>query len=251
MELRMVVATILKIIIGLVIFIFFTMGLSSTILLANYTKAIKFTFFNKIKCADVTTCVIDPSDFPIPDELLVTYSKKTAEFTLDLINRVTYDKQKDSVKGTTKVNEIYNDIYRKLSVAVIWESAGKIGSSFEKIIWIAIRGTDSLYEWMNNFKISQKSYKVGKKHYLNMPTFMKENENMLVHNGFLNVYDQIYPEIMETLSKYDKTKIQVCLAGHSLGGYIVGNFALKYPEGIKKILLLSPVGYRPMNDQEE
>ena len=56
---------------------------------------------------------------------------------------------------------------------------------------------------------------------------------------------------METEGNFDEvsgnSSLKIILAGHSLGGYIVGNFALKYPEGIKKILLLSPVGYRPMN----
>jgi abhydrolase domain-containing protein 6 len=57
---------------------------------------------------------------------------------------------------------------------------------------------------------------------------------------------------METEGNFDEAvgnnSLKIILAGHSLGGYIVGNFALKYPEGIKKILLLSPVGYRPMNE---
>lgn len=34
------------------------------------------------------------------------------------------------------------------------------------------------------------------------------------------------------------------LAGHSYGGYIVGNYALKYSHHIKKLLLISPVGIR-------
>lgn len=32
------------------------------------------------------------------------------------------------------------------------------------------------------------------------------------------------------------------LAGHSLGGYLSTEFALKYPNQIKKLILLSPVG---------
>jgi cardiolipin-specific phospholipase len=34
------------------------------------------------------------------------------------------------------------------------------------------------------------------------------------------------------------------LAGHSFGGYVVGNYALKYHQHIKKLLLLSPIGIR-------
>ena len=35
---------------------------------------------------------------------------------------------------------------------------------------------------------------------------------------------------------------EVLLIGHSLGGYIVGNYALKYPQYIKKFILASPIG---------
>ena len=34
------------------------------------------------------------------------------------------------------------------------------------------------------------------------------------------------------------------LAGHSFGGYLVGNYALKYHKHIRKLILLSPVGIR-------
>lgn len=34
------------------------------------------------------------------------------------------------------------------------------------------------------------------------------------------------------------------LAAHSFGGYIAGNYALKYHEHIKKLLLLSPIGIK-------
>mmetsp|Transcript_19918 Transcript_19918/g.30673 ORF Transcript_19918/g.30673 Transcript_19918/m.30673 type:complete len:190 (-) Transcript_19918:567-1136(-) len=37
------------------------------------------------------------------------------------------------------------------------------------------------------------------------------------------------------------------LAGHSFGGYIVGLYASKYPQHIKKLLLLSPIGVRKMD----
>lgn len=39
------------------------------------------------------------------------------------------------------------------------------------------------------------------------------------------------------------------LAGHSFGGFICGHYAIKYPQYIKKLLMLSPVGLpkRPDN----
>jgi len=34
------------------------------------------------------------------------------------------------------------------------------------------------------------------------------------------------------------------LAGHSYGGYLVGLYALEYPEHLRKLLLISPIGYQ-------
>ena len=41
------------------------------------------------------------------------------------------------------------------------------------------------------------------------------------------------------------------LAGHSYGGYLVGNYASKYPERIKKLLLLSPLGVNSKIDPKD
>lgn len=43
------------------------------------------------------------------------------------------------------------------------------------------------------------------------------------------------------------------LAGHSFGGYIVGNYALKYYKHIEKLQLISPIGIRvpPENENWE
>lgn len=38
------------------------------------------------------------------------------------------------------------------------------------------------------------------------------------------------------------TDFYIC--GHSFGGYITGNYALKYHRHIRKVLLLSPIGIR-------
>ena len=34
------------------------------------------------------------------------------------------------------------------------------------------------------------------------------------------------------------------LAGHSFGGYIVGNYAVKYHHHLKKVILMSPIGVK-------
>jgi cardiolipin-specific phospholipase len=46
---------------------------------------------------------------------------------------------------------------------------------------------------------------------------------------------------LEELRKEEKIENFV-LAGHSLGGYLVGKYALKYPKEVKGLILISPVG---------
>lgn len=41
------------------------------------------------------------------------------------------------------------------------------------------------------------------------------------------------------------------LAGHSLGGYIVGNYVLKYPQHVSKLIFLSPIGFSPESAKSE
>jgi pimeloyl-ACP methyl ester carboxylesterase len=41
------------------------------------------------------------------------------------------------------------------------------------------------------------------------------------------------------------------LAGHSFGGYICGHYACKYPQHIKKLLMLSPAGLKGVPENYE
>jgi len=43
---------------------------------------------------------------------------------------------------------------------------------------------------------------------------------------------------------------QFYLAGHSFGGYISAQYALKYHKHIKKLLLISPIGVNPRTPEE-
>lgn len=40
------------------------------------------------------------------------------------------------------------------------------------------------------------------------------------------------------------------LAGHSYGGYLVGHYATKYPQHIRKLLLCSPLGIGYFTEEE-
>lgn len=39
--------------------------------------------------------------------------------------------------------------------------------------------------------------------------------------------------------------------GHSFGGYILGNYALRYPQYVEKILFVSPIGFRIREEGED
>ena len=41
------------------------------------------------------------------------------------------------------------------------------------------------------------------------------------------------------------------MAGHSFGGYIAGNYSLKYSKYIKKLLLFSPIGLKIAPEDED
>jgi cardiolipin-specific phospholipase len=51
-------------------------------------------------------------------------------------------------------------------------------------------------------------------------------------------------------SGVEKEFTQFYLAGHSLGGYISAQYALKYHKHIKKLLLISPIGVNPRTPEE-
>ena len=57
---------------------------------------------------------------------------------------------------------------------------------------------------------------------------------------FLNVFHVLIYDII--FSGRFNVKKQYYLCGHSLGGFFASRYMLKYPKGIKKVLLLSPAG---------
>lgn len=40
------------------------------------------------------------------------------------------------------------------------------------------------------------------------------------------------------------------LLGHSFGGYIAGNYSVKYPQHVRKLILMSPIGIRQQPEDE-
>jgi hypothetical protein len=208
--------------------VFFVVGISSSIVILINQRAIRYTFYNRIQCKDDITCIQQPLDVTVPKTLITKksgnenyeFQTDVAAFTVDLINRIyLYNYPNINPVIGAELKTMLHTSMDKLVASIIWESdsiePGKI------IIWIAIRGTDNIYEWINNFKISQVSHEECRGVYTNIPTFMNYYKEVKVHKGFMKLYDQLYPQIMKFLDQYtDKSKIQICVCGHSLGAAI-------------------------------
>ncbi len=70
-------------------------------------------------------------------------------------------------------------------------------------VFLVFRGTQTVREWIRNFSMSLSSYPI--------PGYGK------VHDGFLQTYNAIRTEILESLAATDP-KARISIAGHSLGG---------------------------------
>lgn len=61
----------------------------------------------------------------------------------------------------------------------------------------------------------------------------------------MSFYTEILKKFIDTL----KIK-KFCLVGHSMGGQISIQFSLKYPEYVKKLILISPAGIESFNEEQ-
>ena len=76
------------------------------------------------------------------------------------------------------------------------------------VVFVAIRGSEALADWVMNFNFEQP--RVSK-------PFAK---SISFHEGFFRATIEDRKQIVEALDKFQKTKLPLCLTGHSLGGGI-------------------------------
>ncbi|MFA6151031.1 MAG: lipase family protein [Chitinophagaceae bacterium] len=86
------------------------------------------------------------------------------------------------------------------------EFAILIGIVVNEILFIAIRGTENLYDWITDFKILMK--KGGSK------------TRIKYHRGFYNATLETLPKLQEKLDKLNGHFRSIYITGHSLGGGI-------------------------------
>jgi hypothetical protein len=92
---------------------------------------------------------------------------------------------------------------------------------------IAIRGTESIMEWIKDFEINKVPF----------VSFTGQKKDVKVENGFFSIYKAIRTELFAILQQYKPSRLKI--SGHSLGGALATllayDIALSAPE-IKPIL---------------
>jgi len=216
----------------IVIFVFFLVGVLSIVTVLTNEESVRYTMFNSIKYGYITPVFTSYTDIDLP------YTIENSEFDMKLAHSCSllvenvYAKNM-KVEGTVIEKIIDYDKSDKTPFAYILTKGD--------VIYVIFRGTWVLSEWLNNLKLNQLDHKGASDLYINVPTFMRVDPNIMIHNGFLNVYDRIYKQVFETidhLMSLPGTDYRICVTGHSLGGStsaIVGT-ELRY-RGYKNVLV--------------
>lgn len=84
----------------------------------------------------------------------------------------------------------------------------------DKAIYIAIRGTQSLDEWIKDFDAAP-----------------VELNNYRVHAGFNSVLESLFPSIRQAIWSLARADFEICVVGHSLGAALASLLALKVSGG--------------------
>jgi triacylglycerol lipase len=165
---------------------------------AHAKKSITYTWLNTIQC-DTEKCDRPIVNLPdIPTQNSNEYSTSVARYCADLVSRV------ENAVDTGVINDPIGmtllGYLMDLGESPIFGSVWRQNDS--SVIWIAFRGTIDPEEWMQDFDYVQSQ-------------FTDDNNDALVHRGFLEVYTNLEPNLVAILENENPSKIIIC--GHSLG----------------------------------
>jgi hypothetical protein len=200
-----------RIITFIVIIIFFMTGLLMTITISTNTQPVKYSMYNELDYNWNVTypTYINAEIMPIMN-LADSYDLETAKYCMDLVSRV--ELNQTIIPHIPLRTEFLSTMNMDKVFSVVWDS--------ENIIWVVFRGSWNLYEWINNFRIQQTSYYLGNKTFNNMPSFMENNQDIMIHSGFVKIYDELRKGILESIEAHKGDNVKICVTGHSLGGAI-------------------------------
>ncbi|KAM9914804.1 hypothetical protein OXX69_000285 [Metschnikowia pulcherrima] len=88
-------------------------------------------------------------------------------------------------------------------------------------------------------KLYKKYYKLIESYDIDTERFMAYRDTM---TPLLKDLEQYYTDALETWRKNSGIAKVHALVGHSFGGYWSGSYALRHPESVQNLILLSPVG---------
>jgi triacylglycerol lipase len=208
-----------KLITFVVVMIFFITGLLTMITISTNAKPFSYIIYNEL---DYVTEYSHTNYMVIPTVFTNTcnnkgYNKDVAGYCIDLITRL--EANQTVVPSLRKQVEFESKMNKGSVFSVVWYS--------DNTIWVAFRGSSNLQEWINNFKIQQMSNDTCKSTFGVVPSFMEDNSDIMIHAGFLTMYNELREGLLESIKGHPKGEdVNICVTGYSLGGAIANIFAL-------------------------
>lgn len=198
----------------IVIFVFFVVGVLSIVTLLTNEESLRYTLINTVKYPYESPVFTKRKSIELPGAIANReFDMELAHGCAQLIENI-YANGMD-VEGVVVQKRIdYNRADDKPFVYVLTKG---------NVIYVVIRGTNLVMtEWLNNLKVDQQGYDGARKMYDNTPTFMRTDPNIMIHNGFLAVYDRVAPQLLKTIEHLMTLNkdYSICLTGHSMGGSV-------------------------------
>lgn len=186
----------------------------------NMKKAVQATWFNTKQCGEkLCPPPTDTTSPPLPSTVsLNNWERDVAQYSAALI----YIIEKSANNKTKPVypkelvlqKELFNDKDDPIFASILTN---------DNFIWIAIRGTLSSREWMQDFEYQQEAFLDNKSSHQVKLDFLEvaNSARPSVHKGFIDVYTNFRQDLLNTLEKIDPDKTKtIIVSGHSLGGSI-------------------------------
>jgi hypothetical protein len=212
-------------------------------------QALEYQFSNDIYCGK-KMCEPDIENYDPPEALPTTYDKNFALYCANLVLIVEMNAVKNKhydAKGLIKVKDLY-DISGSPAIGTVWKNITKDGKT---VAYVIFRGTQDYEEWVQDFNISQSTYKSGQLNLLDSSIIspssiqmmkntvtneLSKNKNIMVHNGFMQAYKKVQSDVLDSLKSIKPDNVVV--SGHSLGAAISLIAAVNiYSNGYKNLLL--------------
>jgi hypothetical protein len=166
-----------------IVLIFFIIGLLTLITVSTNAKPLSFTLYNDLEW------VIEYSDYYMKEQPTLTdgFNKDIARYCIELIDRVELNDTKIPYLGDEI--EFVSEFNKDRVFSVAWYS--------DNTAWVVFRGSRNLQEWINNVKIEQLDFDTCKNKFGKVPTFMDQNRDIMVHSGFLIMYNELRQMLLE------------------------------------------------------